>query len=392
MKILRILGSLNPEIGGPVEAAFQQTAEMVRQGHQVDTITMDTGNEDYVKRFPGNVIALGPSQTGYRFSKRLIPWLEQNCQNYDFVLVHGIWQYLATAVWWVYKKKKFSYFVYTHGSLDPWFKQAFPLKHFKKWLSWQFIDGELLHNAVGVLFTSEEERRLAMGTFAPYQVNEIVVDYGTKAPPTNKEALKEAFFATYPSLRGKRLLLFMSRIHPKKGCDLLLEAFSKICGEHPDLQLVIAGPDQVNLVSILKKRAEELGISGRVFWPGMLKGDPKWGALYAADVFILPSHSENFGVVLAEAMSCRVPVLTTTKVNIWREIQTGGAGLIGEDDLEGVTNILKDWIEMPVELQERMRGNAENTFLKRFEITQTVKNTITTLQDQLERSKIDSTL
>lgn len=388
MKILRIIGSLNPELGGPVEVSFQQTVEMIKQGHQVDVLTLDGIDAPYVHQFPGNVIALGPSFGKYRFNQHLIPWLLKNSHKYDLVVVHGIWQFLSSATWLVSRMTKLSYFVYTHGALDPWFRSAYPLKHVKKWVSWQIIDHKLIRDAAGVLFTSEEERMLASKSFLPFQANEIVVDYGTAAPPGDLKGSKEVFLNAFPQLRGKKIFLFLSRIHPKKGCDLLIEAFAQLSNKTSDIQLVIAGPDQTNWIPKLKVKALKLGINDRITWAGMLTGDLKWGAFYSSELFILPSHSENFGVVLAEAMACRVPVLTTNKVNIWREIQKDGSGIIGNDDLNGVVGILEQWLGMTEDARHQMRENAEKTFWQRYEISGAVKKMLFTLQTQTDIKKL----
>src|SRR5258706_5140390 len=125
--------------------------------------------------------------------------------------------------------------------LDPWFKRAYPLKHLKKWLYWPWGDYRVLRDARAVLFTSDEERLQARRSFWLYRANEEVVAYGTTAPPENAVALREGFLSMHPELRGRRLLLFLSRIHEKKGCDLLVRAFAELAGTEPTLHLVMAG-------------------------------------------------------------------------------------------------------------------------------------------------------
>src|SRR6185369_13539161 len=130
-----------------------------------------------------------------------------------------------------------------------------------------------------------------------------------------------AFFAAFPALKGRQFLLFLGRVHPKKGCDLLIRAFAKSLDKiAPDMDLVMAGPDQVNWVPELKALTKRLGVDNRVHWPGMLTGALKWGAFHSADALVLPSHQENFGIAVAEAMACCTPALISDKVNIWREV------------------------------------------------------------------------
>jgi glycosyltransferase involved in cell wall biosynthesis len=188
--------------------------------------------------------------------------------------------------------------------LDPWFKRTYPFKHLKKWAYWPWANYRVLRDAKAVLFTTEQERQLARQSFWLYQADEVVVGYGTSAPPGAAEKQRELFLSSFPHLRGQLILLFLSRIHPKKGVDLLIEAFAASAPRDWGLQLVIAGPDQVGWQSKLQHRAVELGIADLITWPGMLTGDLKWGAFRAAHLFCLPSHQENFGIVVAEALAC----------------------------------------------------------------------------------------
>ena len=170
-------------------------------------------------------------------------------------------------------------------------------------------------------------------------------------------------------MQGKRFLLFLSRIHPKKGVDLLIEAFAKTCNDQTDLQLVIAGPDQIGLQKELERQAETLGIGDKITWTGMLLGDLKWGAYHCADAFILTSHSENFGIVVAEALSCHLPVLISNKINIWREIAEDQAGLVVDDTLDGSIDLINRWEQLGMNDKIEMRKNAHLCFINRFEIT-----------------------
>ena len=114
-------------------------------------------------------------------------------------------------------------------------------------------------------------------------------------------------------------------------------------------------------------------------------GDIKWGAYYAADVFILPSHSENFGIVVAEALACKLPVLITDKVNIWREIKEDNAGIIESDTAEGVTRLLRTWLLMSQNEKQKMRLNALECFIKRFEFNKAAEIFVETIRDLLEK-------
>lgn len=370
MKLLRIIPSLNPRGGGPMEGARQIDAELIERGHSVEVVCVDPPGMEFHSTYPATVHALGPGKLGYRYSGRLVPWLKRNRKRFDAVIVNGIWQYHALAAWRALAGTDTPYFVFTHGMLDPWFKHHYPLKHIKKWAYWPWADFRVLRDAEAVLFTSEEERRLARNSFWLYKCKEIVTAYGTQPPPIDTDGrLANQFRHRHPELQDKRILLFLSRIHEKKGCDLLIDAFAKVAFSYPDLHLVLAGPDQTGWTAYLRAQAESLGITDRVTWPGMLEGSDKWSAFYAAEIFCLPSHQENFGIVVAEAMGCGKPVLISDKVNIWREIEAAGAGIVGADTSDATASGLELWLNLPAERRRMMGEAARHCFESQFHIS-----------------------
>ena len=183
------------------------------------------------------------------------------------------------------------------------------------------------------------------------------------------DSQRQAVLDQFPELQGTRVFLFLGRIHEKKGCDLLIRAFAKTAGNIDSARLVIAGPDQTGWTKDLRALAERLNLSRNVLWTGMLSGDSKWGMLRLAEAFVLPSHQENFGIAVAEALACGTPVLISNKVNIWREIGQDRAGLVDDDDEPGTTRLLEKWLGMTPEAREAMRGDARRCFESRFEVT-----------------------
>ena len=174
-------------------------------------------------------------------------------------------------------------------------------------------------------------------------------------------------------LRQRRFFLFLSRIHRKKGCDLLLEAFARVAPAHPDLDLVIAGPDEGGLRPQLETQAKRLEIERRVHWTGMLEGDLKWGAFYAAEAFVLPSHQENFGIAVVEALACGVPVLISDKVNIWPDIVHDEAGMVNADTADGTYRSMAALLAMHPEERRRMVSNGLDCFRARYEMKRTAQ-------------------
>lgn len=382
MNLLHILPTMNPEAGGPFESVRQFAAHAHELGHTVEILTLDDRNEPFIANFSHIVHALGPSRSNYRYNNRLVPWLKSHAHNYDAVIVNGIWQYHSFGTWKAIRRLGIPYYVFTHGMLDPWFKRTYPLKHIKKWLYWPWAEYRVLRDARAVLFTCEEERRLASQSFWLYRARERVVSFGTSVPPANANGrLRDGFLSAYPELRGKRILLFLGRLHEKKGCDLLVHAFARTMLAEEDVHLVMAGPDHAGWLNKLKGIADSLGMANRISWPGMLRGDMKWGAFYTAEVFVLPSHQENFGIAVAEALGCGMPVLISDKVNIWREIEMDGCGLVSPDSLQGTERSLRSWLSLDIDQRKTMSVNATRTFRKRFTAAAMVTSVLEVLVD-----------
>jgi glycosyltransferase involved in cell wall biosynthesis len=306
-------------------------------------------------------------------------WLARHARDYDALTVHGIWQNQSRAVRVHCRRTGVPYFLFVHGALDPWFEVRYPVKHVKKALYWRLVEHRTLRDAEAVLYTCEEEKELARTSFSPYEATEAIARLGVEDPQRDPVLQTAAFLAAYPQLEGKRVILFLGRLHPKKGCDLLIEAFARVADRAEQLHLVIAGPDEGDIESGLRARADALGIGDRITWTGMLHGDLKWGAYRFADVFALASHSENFGIAIAEALACRLPVLITDRVNIWREIVCSGAGLVAPDDTAGVVSLLRRWIELQDSERESMRLRARACFLNNFEAHNTALDFVSLL-------------
>lgn len=366
MKLLHVLPSVDPRAGGPVEGVKQMGTMLQSMGHVVEIACLDSPEADWLRNFPLRVHAMGPAKGFYGYTPRLVPWLRANAPAFDAVVVDGLWQYNGLGSWRALRRGPTPYFVFTHGMLGPWFKRTFPLKHLKKWLYWPWADYRLLRDATSVLFTCEEERRQARRSFWLYRCKETVVPFGTRLPPQNADALRELFLSRHPALRGKRIVLFLGRIHEVKGCDLLVQAFCELAPAHPDLHLVLVGADVDHLTPSFLAQAQAAGLQDQVSWLGMLSGDEKWGAFHACDAFALPSHHENFGIAVAEAMGCAKPVLISNQVNIWREIEAGGGGLVADDTLEGTRENLRRWLALTPEASRAMGAKAHATFLERF--------------------------
>lgn len=296
LSILHLVASMDPRHGGVTSGILSLTSALAGLGHRVAVASLDAPDAAFLATMP-EVIPLGRPTS--RRSRRLpwnrygyqpgaVGWLRRHAGDYDVIIVNGLWNYAALVARLALVRGKTPYVVYPHGMLDPWFKRHAPLKAVAKQAVWWLCEGALLRRAGAVLFTSEDERQLARQSFWPYRARERVVGYGAIDIEGDPDAQRLAFRSAVPRLGDRRFLLFLSRIHPKKGCDLLVTAFARLAAKHPDIDLVIAGPDQVGIEGDLRARADALGIGARVHWPGPLFGSAKWGAMRAAEAFVLP--------------------------------------------------------------------------------------------------------
>jgi glycosyltransferase involved in cell wall biosynthesis len=382
MRILRSIHSVNPALGGPIESVRQSSAALAARGHEVEIVSLDDPNDTWVRDCPVHVHALGPGCGRYGYTRDFSSWMMDRHKEYGTVIVQGIWQYHSFATWRALHRSSIPYFVFPHGMLDPWFKRTYPLKHLKKLLYWSLAERQVLRDATAVLFTSEEERRLARRSFPFYQCREVVVNYGTARPQTDLPSSREDFFNAFPQLRGRRFLLFLGRLHEKKGCDVLLQAFlagraSKLVDD--SLHLVIAGPCMDEAYrNRLKRIAQD---TPSIIFTGMLAGTEKWGALSAAEAFVLPSHQENFGIAVVEALACGAPVLISNKINISGEIAADKAGYVENDDFSGTMRLLERWVNTNVEERVVLEDNARECFRRRFEINQATDSLLEVLRE-----------
>ena len=299
----------------------------------------------------------------------MAPWLREHHQEFDCFVLHGLWQYHTYGAWRILHPAGRPYFLFPHGMLDPWFRRAYPLRHLKKSLYWPWAEGRVARDAERVLFTSEEERRTARGTFFPYRAREAIVPLGIAPPPPVTAADGEAFLARFPEARNRRLFLFLGRLHSKKGCDLLIEAFAQVHARTPDVVLMMAGPT-TPWAEELKRRTAALAPAFPILWPGMLAGALKWTALASAELFLLPSHQENFGIAVVEALAMGTPVVISDRVHIWREIESDRAGLACRNTAASLADALRKWEALPSDEKKEMGARARAAFLQRYQIDQ----------------------
>jgi glycosyltransferase involved in cell wall biosynthesis len=396
MRLLRVIASMNPAHGGPCEGIRKAVPILSTMGCDNEVVCLDESEAEFLRGDAFPVHAIGSGRSPWAYHSELGPWLLRNLPRFDAAILHGIWLYPGLALRRAALRCDRPYFVFPHGMLDPWFQRDADrrLKALRNWIYWQLVEHGVIRDAQGLLFTCEVEKGLARHTFRPYKPRaEISVGYGVSEPPVRTERMKAEFFKRCAGLAPNRsYFLFLGRIHPKKGVDLLIQAFANIFVENKTLasddlpQLVIAGSTEDSDYGLkVQKLATELCPPNCVLWPGMLQGEAKWGAIYGSEAFILPSHQENFGIAVAEALVCGVPVLISDKVNIWPEIDANRAGYVEPDTLVGTEALLQRWLRLDHQQKSEMRTNARRCFLEKFELGKAAESLIRALQFSLAR-------
>ena len=337
--IVHYVHSDDPRTGGVLEAASMLNQELNKLGFESD-LSFDKSRES----------------------------------KHSLSVVHGLWQWPGYWASRIYQRQGIPYLLFPHGMLDPWFKRRYPIKHIKKQVYWWLRQEKILRQANAVCFTTDEERRLARKTFWPYHCMEKLTGLGIRNPPAPC-AEKGFLNTTFPQLKGRKFLLYLGRIHPKKGLDMLIKSFSAISSENE--LLVIAGPiDKSD--SYYKQLLRESTKSKNIIWAGMVEGDLKWEMLRQADALILPSHQENFGIVVAEALSVGTPVFITNKVNLWREVDSYGAGIVVLDSQAGIDQLIRSWKDNQ---HGEMSSAAFRCFEEKLHIRNTASNVIGLIKD-----------
>ncbi len=318
MTVLSVIASMDPTYGGPCQGIRNFIPEFARQGILNEVVCLDPEGTLFPDPFP--IHTLGTNKNRWHYSSKLFPWLTGNLGRFDAVIVHGLWLYPGYALWKAIRlcNKQGqtpvpAYFVMPHGMLDPYFQKARDrrLKALRNQIYWQLIERKIIRDAKALLFTCEVELLLARESFPFYSPKqETCVGYGIAEPTVYDAKLQSLFPDTYLVLGKRSYLLYISRIHKKKGLDILLEAYAVMLEQHlsaPEAtpMLVIAGPGIESTYG--KKIKEWVGkrkvLKDKVIFTGMLTGDIKWSAFYNCEAFILPSHQENFGISVVEAIS-----------------------------------------------------------------------------------------
>lgn len=343
MKALHVISGLRATAGGTVTALSALAVAQRQAGLEVSIISTfiepETEPANALRQRGLEVHQIGPCRDPLSRHARIVPALRELIPLHDIVHIHGLWEEIQHQAARQSRRIRRPYIFSPHGMLDPW---SLARGRWRKRIYLALRLRRDLQSAAAIHFTSNVERDLvaALKLRPPALLEPIGIDLGefTPLPPTG------IFRQKHPSLANRKIVLFLGRLHPKKGLDLLIPAVARL---EPDTALVLAGPDEDGYQRTVERMIAENRLEDRVTLTGMLHGRERIEALVDADVMALPSYQENFGIVVIEALASGCPVVISDQVNIHREISAAGVGGVVPTKVGPLAEELRKWLSDP---------------------------------------------
>jgi len=371
MKILQIVPSISLIYGGPSQMVLGLSPALVKAGAEVTIITTDSNGDSGQKPLDVN-LNVPIKQDGYeiiyfrcspfrryKFSLDLLNWLKIHAREYDIAHIHALFSPVSSAAATICRQQKLPYVLRPLGTLDPADLQK--KKQLKK-LYVEIIERRNLSGAAAIHFTSEQEAKVS----ARFGVatHDLVIPLGV-IPPQKKA--DNSLISQLGIPENIPLILFMSRIDPKKGLNLLIPALEKLLTIGNNFHFVLAGtnPQDPDYEQQIKDQISNSSLRSHSTITGFVTGELKASLLQAADLFVLPSYYENFGIAVAEAMVAGVPVIISDQVHIWQQVRDSESGWVGTTEVESLVELLQQALQNPQECQRRGL-NAQNYALQNF--------------------------
>ncbi|MFG0274651.1 MAG: glycosyltransferase [Phycisphaerales bacterium] len=371
MKIVHYLPRIRLVEGGVVRAVIDMTGALADAGEEVTLLTHDPADapDEWAGADRAPRVVTIPSQG----AAGLLPAgarraCEAHIRECDVLHVHTPWERANIQLAKVARRAGKPYALSVHGMLDDW---CMAHRGAKKRLYLALAGRRLLENASWVHCTAEAELAQASRWF-PRGSGAVVPYVFDIAPFQNLPGPAEARDA-FDLPEDRPVILFLSRVHEKKGVEILLRAFAIVRSSRPNAILIVAGPGDDAYVNAMRRLAGDLGLGEDARFPGMVRGERKLSLYQAADVFALPTHQENFGLVLPESLACGTPVVTTRGVDIWAELERSGGARIVDKTPEAVAAAVLDLLADEQALRAAGEG-ARSWVLEHYDGARTVRS------------------
>lgn len=399
MKLLCVVPSYWPafQFGGPIYSVHNLNKALVNKGVNVTVYTTNVGlddgnvpineevNVDGVKVFYFKFIKFFEflGTTGWQFSPQITKKLRENLKNFDIIYINAIWNYPTAVASYYCRKYSKPYILSPRGSLYP---STFMKKAWKKSLYYNLIARNILEGAKAIHYTTEDEAQQCH-QFLRLNNKAIIIPNGLDLSEFNDLPNYESLRKKFPNLQNKKVILFLSRINWIKGMDILIEGFAKLKKEKKDVHLLIVGKDDGdNYIEKVKLWVKRYNLENFVTFAGQLTGKDKLVAYCGSDIFILPSYSENFGMVVIEAMACELPVIISDKVGLANEIKKNNAGIIIGTTADDVYRGLKTTLENQ-KVIDIMKKNAKKMVYELYDINRVADRMIEFFKEILINGK-----
>lgn len=354
MKILQIVPSISLVYGGPSQMVLGFSAALAAKGVEVTVLTTDSNGD--IGQPPLDVPLNQPvMQDGYqiryfrcfpfrryKFSFNLLRWLYWHAHEFDLAHIHALFSPVSTAAAAIARWRCLPYILRPLGTLDPADLQK---KKQLKRLYVTLFERANLAGAAALHFTSQIEAKISERFGVA--TKDLIIPLGVSLPP--EPAGEVLSFPPYPKV------LFMSRIEPKKGLDILLPALEILLNENIEFHFILAGsnPQNYEYEKQIKERIKASPLARCTTITGFVSGELKASLLRQADVFVLPSYYENFGIAVAEAMAAGIPVIISERVYIWEEVQEAEAGWVSKTEIQMLASLLREALQNPAERKRR---------------------------------------
>jgi glycosyltransferase involved in cell wall biosynthesis len=386
VRVLHVIPSVAVSDGGPSKAIAMMERALSDASVEVTTLTTDHGLD---RTAPGNpVLPRGPNGaariyarkwfTPYKIAPAIAPFLARHIRDYDVVHIHALFSFAPTIAAWMARFHGVPYILRPLGTLG-----AYGLDERRRCLkrtSIALVERAILRHAAAVHFTSQRELDEAQARGLAFRG--ALIPLGVKPDDTMERPAE--LFEIPAALKGRRTVLFLSRLDPKKNLEALVDAFASSQALATGAVLLVAGAGEPAYVESLKRRAAEVAVSDRIVWLGHLSGARKRTAFAAADVFVLPSFSENFGIAAVEALQAGLPCILGDGVAIASEIERAGCGLAIQPDAPSIASALERVLSDDA-LRARMASGARG-FAEREYSTQVMAQRLVALYQDVQRS------
>jgi len=347
MKIIHVVKSLDPAMGGLPAAVLRLASGEALYGHEVSIATYsDPDNDRTISKFVDSIpymervkiVDCGKASNVERITaRRAFRTIDQAAKGHDVIHLHGVWDPILPAAARVANAQRIPYVVTPHGMLDPW---CLGQKPWKKRIALRLGYLKLLNQSSFIHFLNEDERKLAIPLGC--KAASVIIANGLFSQELDDLPEEGSFLAEHDSQHRRPYVLFLSRLHYKKGLDILATAFGHVVGAGIEADLVVSGPDGGALADF-NSRVESLGIEKYVRVTGPLYGREKLAAFVDASVFCLPSRQEGFSMAILEALGCGTPVVVSQECH-FPELETAGVGRVVTLDPTDVGNALIEFL------------------------------------------------